>query len=484
LTASLLELAKEVHAPRAVGEQIRRLRDSSAVTVCGGQQAGLFTGPLLTVYKALTVERWAADLDGILPAPVIPCFWLADDDHDFAEVDHVEFPCGAAVHRITYAPKDAPDGRPVGDLLIDSTIDAVFARVEELLPRSEHAVSALGILKEAYAAGTGFSKAFARLWYQLFPHSRLVFVSARDRVLKRLSAPLLAKAAVEGDRLFELYANDTAELVARGYHRQVVKRRDQGFLFYQHGRRTGIRRDPQGLYRLPDKPPLAGEDLHDLVLGQPERFSPNVLLRPVVQNAVFPVLGVVLGPAETAYHAQTAGLHDHFGIPRPAVLPRTSATILGAHDARRIDELGIDLGALARNPDRETARVLASGFPQDLDARFRSTSTAIDAALRALGDELERFDASMTSVLQACARRAGRELDRAAKKAHAVHRRRQRQTAGQIERLAVQLYPCGELQERRFNILWYRALYGPDWTRELHRQWPPGGSDHLLLLPE
>ena len=384
LVAALGAFARDNKAPQAVEEQISRLAEPSAVAVFAGQQAGLFTGPLYTVYKALTVERWAADLDRLLDVPVIPCFWLADDDHDFEEVDHVELPGDGYPQRVTYVPAVAPAGRPIDDLVIDAGMQAVVAALREALPDSVHTAALLQVVEECYAVGTGFAQAFTRLWYRLFPESRLVFVSASNEQLKELASPLLARSAVDHARLFELYEQDTRRLVALGYHRQVRKRPEQSFLFWQAGARRGIIRDGAGLYHLPGRAAVSASQLSDLVLQRPQVFSGNVLLRPLVQNALFPVLGVVLGPSEIAYHAQIAGIHDHLQLPRPTVLPRTSATFVEGH-------------------------------------------------------------------------------------------------VGQAEEPRV---PSGEPQERRLNILWYRARYGPELLKSLYRQWPERGSDHWALLPQ
>ncbi len=381
---ALRAFARDVQAPLRVEEQAACLGESSAVAVFAGQQAGLFTGPLYTVYKALTVERWAIDLGRLLGVSVVPCFWLADDDHDFEEVDHVEIPGAGHPRRLRYVPKVAPAGRPVGDLLIDEGMHAVVAALREALPESAHSAGVLQDVEECYANGAGFSRAFARLWYRLFPDSGLVFVSASDKALKDLAAPLLAKSIVDHERLFESYERDTRRLVALGYHRQVIKRPEQSFLFWHAGQRSGIIRDGAGYYHLPGRAALSASQLGELVLQRPQAFSGNVLLRPLVQDLLFPVLGVVLGPSEIAYHAQIAGLHDYLQLPRPAVLPRTSATFV-----------------------------------------------------------------------EPCA-----------------------------EPPAEQVIPPGEPQERRFNVLWYRARYGPGLLKALYRQWPEGGSDHWQLLPQ
>ena len=374
--------------------------------VFAGQQAGLFTGPLYTVFKGLSAERWAADLERLLSVAVVPCFWLDDDDHDFAEVDHIRIPCGTKVLKIRYLPASAPAGAPVGRIIIDSRIESAIAELADAMSGSEYAAPVLDIVRQSYAIGSGFSSAFARLWYRMFPGSRLVFVSPHQEGVKELAAPLLETAVADDARLFSLYEETSERLDALGYRRQVRKGRLQTFLFHQRGGRSGIRRDGNGAYLLDGERPLTAEALQREVRERPADFSPNVLLRPVVQNALFPVLGVVLGPAETAYYAQIGGLHDHFGLERPAILPRTGMTIIERGVATRLAELGIDLEAPAN------ARVLRSKFPDDL---------------------------------------------------------------------RLQLYPCGDLQERCLNILYYWFRHGPQFLVSLHARWPAGGRNHILL---
>jgi bacillithiol biosynthesis cysteine-adding enzyme BshC len=376
LAAALARLAAAAEAPRAAAEQIDLLRRSETVAVFAGQQAGLFTGPLYAVYKALTAERWAADLARLLRRPVVACYWLADEDHDFAEVDHIEIPVGSAVRTVRYAPTPAPAGAPVARVIIDRGIEAVIDELADTLPASQHRTGVVATLRETYAPGSGFSSAFARLWYRMFPGSRLVFVSPSDETLKILAAPCLQRAVADHATLFSAYEDASARLAALGYHRQVFKRPAQTFLFHERGRRYGVLRDAHGHYLREGAAPVTAERLQEEIRERPADFSPNVLLRPVVQNALFPVLGVVLGPAETAYQAQIGGLFDHFGIPRPAVLPRTGVTI--------VEQDGVDR-------------------------------------------------------------------------------------------------PPGELQERRFNILYYWTRYGPQLLAGLQSHWPPAGRDHFLL---
>lgn len=476
----LHDLADESSAPDSASSQLDALLSPRSLVVFAGQQPGLFTGPLYSIYKALTAERWAADLSRRLSVAVVPCFWLASDDHDFAEVDHVHVPCGMQVTALRYAPAAAPSGEPVGRVVLDQGIEAVIGALAEHLPHCASAKEALDVLLQCYAPGARFSSAFARLWYRMFPRSALLFVTPDHPGLQRLAAPILQRAIIEDTPLFSLYSSTSAKLEGAGYHRQVHKKPGQTFLFNQRRERRSIQRDGNGNFVWEGAEPVSRSVLQQSIEDSPGDFSPNVLLRPIVQNALFPTLGVVLGPAETAYYAQLGGLHDHFDVPRPAILPRTSATLLEPGVAKRLVQKDIELTALRGDLDHVVAQVLRRRFPQDLDLKLQTATRQLEAVFAEVAAEVGRFDASLVSVANAASVRAGREMSRLARKAHAAHRRRERDTEAQIRSLALHLFPRGQPQERCFNIVYYWARYGGAFLDELHRQWPAARRDPVI----
>lgn len=468
----LRDLADDFSAPGSARSQLDSLSGPKSLVVFAGQQPGLFTGPLYTIYKALTVERWAADLSRQLPVPVIPCFWLASDDHDFAEVDHVHVPSGTQVATLRYTPTQTPSGKPIARIVVDQGIAGVIDALARHLPDSASAQQVLDTLLRCYAPGTHFSSAFARLWYRMFPRSALLFVTPDHPGLRRLAAPILKRAIAENSTLFSLYSSASAKLEGTGYHRQVHKKPDQTFLFNQRAARRSIQREGGGNFVWEGAEPVSSELLQRSIDDSPGDFSPNVLLRPIVQSALFPTLGVVLGPAETAYYAQLGGLHDHFTVPRPVILPRTSVTLIEPIMAKRLAQNEIDPTALRKDFDQVVAQVLRRRFPRDLDLKLQAATQQVEAAFAAAGAEVERFDASLANAASAASVRAGREMSRLARKAHAVHKRREADTEAQIRSLGLHLFPGGQLQERCFNIVYYWARYGCGFLDELHRQWP------------
>ena len=480
LARALDDLAVQSSAPAAVKGQIESLRRPDSLVVFAGQQAGLFTGPLYAIYKALTAERWAADLARRLAVPVIPCFWLCSDDHDFAEVDHVDVPCAGRVTTVRYVPASAPSGTPIGRVVLDSGIEVAIDALRKCLPESALAAAALDEVARCYPAGATLSSAFASLWYRMFPDSKLLFVAPDHPALAKLAAPLLARALADDAQLHATYASASIELEAAGYHRQAHKVPSQTFLFHQHPARHAIHKVASGRFAWEGAEPVSADLLQQMCEARPEEFSPDVLLRPVVQNALFPTVGVVLGPAEVAYYAQIGGLHDHFDAPRPATLARTSVTLLERSTLQRLAEHDIDIESLRTDADREVARVLRARFPPDIELKLQAATQRINTSVAELGADLSRFDPALGATVRAAAARIDRQMNTVSDKAHAAHRRREHTAQAQIRSVALHLFPRGGLQERSFNIVYYWARYGRQLLDALHRQWPIGRRDPLL----
>ena len=480
MVAVLRELADDYQATAGARRNIEALLDPDSLVVFTGQQVGLFTGPLYTIYKALSTERWAERLSDRLGRPVIPCFWLSTDDHDFAEVDHVYTPAGDQLELIRYAPNRPPDGDPVGRIRITPEIEVALEALERLLPKTDFSPEVFRSIRACYREGERFASAFGRLWARMFPASGLVPVSPCHRGFKVLARPLLLRALREDQAIFRLYEQASQELARRGYHQQVHKFPDQTFLFYQQFKRHSIHREGDGAFMWEGAEPVSSSWLEKQIAEHPEYFSPNVLLRPVLQNALFPTLGVTLGPSETAYYAQIAAIHDHFDVPRPLILPRTSVTIIEKSVQKRLAKHDLRFENLQKDLDLEVSRVLRAGFPQDLKAAFDNAEGAITKAFEEVRPQVVSFEPTLDKPVRAASARAQREMNQVAQKAYAAHKRKQEETEAQIRRVHLQLFPRGVLQERSLNVVYYWARYGPAFLERLYAELPTGPRSHIL----
>jgi bacillithiol biosynthesis cysteine-adding enzyme BshC len=275
---------------------------AGAVAVVTGQQAGLFGGPAYTFYKAVTAIHWAEWLteQGI---PAMPVFWLATEDHDFAEVNHVDWPLHDGLTRLEYHPANAGVGEPVGGILSNEEISKLAAGAAANLtgPRATEVGSAL---VESYRAGETMGSAFGKLLARIFAGRGLILMDPRNAELHRLAAPVFVSAIEQaGPRTDELLARGKA-LDKAGYHAQVKAAAQSTLLFRTlNGRREAVRRREEEF--VAGGKTFSRDEALAALRDSPEEFTANVLLRPVMQDALLPTAAYIGGAAEIAYFAQS-----------------------------------------------------------------------------------------------------------------------------------------------------------------------------------
>jgi bacillithiol synthase len=347
----------------------RLLADPDAVAVVTGQQPGLFGGPLYNLYKAATAIRLAGALAARTGRPHVPVFWIASDDHQVGEVDHVHVldRDGGPV-RISWARGPSRRVEPIAALCLDDGVVDALDRVAEIshgLPRRQ---DVLALLADCFCPGERLAHAFARLAARLFEPDGLVLVESSDPALRRLGMPRLAPELAYPSPATAAARLATERLATRGYPVQVPLRDDSLNLFFGRRERFRIRSGPDG-FRVELRSSVVDvQALRARFDAEVEQFSPNVLLRPLYQDALFPTVAYVAGPSEIAYFAQLAPVYERFGIPMPVVYPRKSVTLIDEKVASllRASELCVeDVLAGAEAPAAAVASLLPDGQPQE-----------------------------------------------------------------------------------------------------------------------
>ncbi|HEX6715694.1 MAG TPA: bacillithiol biosynthesis cysteine-adding enzyme BshC, partial [Pyrinomonadaceae bacterium] len=272
-------------AGEATLKNIELLRESDCIAVVSGQQAGLFTGPLYTIYKALSAVKLAGCLQQ-RDTKAVPVFWIASEDHDFAEVAKAEFigrDCQLKNVEVTTALHN--EGEPVGRVMLDESIDTVVDRLFELLPASEFAADMKALVKNAWQPARGYADSFATMMTSLLGRHGLIFLDPLDPELKRLAAPLYSEAARRAPEIAAAIEKRSSELESDGYHAQVLASANSFplFLHDEDGRRHAVVRVENGKYKTKDvEQEYTADELATMAQEKPERFSPNVTLRAVV----------------------------------------------------------------------------------------------------------------------------------------------------------------------------------------------------------
>lgn len=450
----------------ATGRNLDRL-GSGAVAIVTGQQAGLFSGPAYSFYKALSALRCAEETTrrGI---DAVPIFWVATEDHDLAEVNHTFWNTRQGLARYELPARDEDAGRRVGEIALGEAVQALAADAAKTLD-GVCAEKSAAALRESYTPPETYGSAFGKLMSRLLAGRGIIFLDPLDVRFHRLASPILLKSVQDANLLRDLLLKRSKELDGAGFHSQVKVTHETTLLFGTvAGRREPVRGRGEG-FVLGDAV-LAPSQLAESIDRTPEAYSPGALLRPIVQDALLPTAAYVGGPAEIAYFAQSQVLYERLLGRMPAVLPRGSFTFVEPAIARFLGMYDLTIRDILGGQQQVRAKMEQKSLPGGLSSRFDEA----DSALRKLLDEfkapLENLDATLAGALQTTQEKILHQFNQLRGKVGRAENFR----TGVLDRhqqiLFDALYPQGGLQERTLCFLPLLAAYGPDLLDEISRR--------------
>ena len=485
LHAMLLAQQAAWGAPAAARQRIDELCRPDGLAVCTGQQTGLFGGPLFTVYKALTAIALADRLQQDLRRPVVPLFWMASEDHDVPEADHVHVAdrSGSLV-QVRHTAWQSPDGFMPANLQLGPAIRETLDRLRTLLPVTEFSDAVYDALARAYSPDRTLSHAFAHWLTHLLGETGLVLVDAADPNLKRLAAGVFRRELEEAPRTSAAILEVSRSLRASGYPAQIDARADGVNCFLlQRGRRPLVR-DTAGFKLRDTGEAISAASLYRTAQESPERFSPNVALRPIVQDTLFPTLAYVAGPGELAYFAQLRPVYAAFDVPMPVIVPRATLSLLEPRIDQLLTRFRLGLQDLTAEPEQLASRILRAQLPPDLGATLAAARQGVDEIFRRIGEAVAAVDPTLKATAGQAGGHIKGHLDQLEKKAVQALKRREADTGQQLQRLRDALMPGGKLQERVYPLLSYLAKYGFALVRTLREQIAdPGWAHRLVPIP-
>ena len=470
-------------AGRETLENGRRLRSHDSVAVVTGQQTGLFTGPLYTLYKALSAVKLAACLTA-RGTEAVPVFWMASEDHDWEEVRSAQVvACDGRLAGVGVPDSLHREGEQVGGVRLDATVEDAAKRLFDLLPSSEFVPDLERLVRDCYHSGRTLAEAFARMLAALTAKYGLVILDPTDARLKRLAAPLYSEAARRGAELAAATDARSRELESEGYHAQVHTSADAFPLFLiDDGARRALTRTAEGRYRAKGTAhEWTAEELASLSLEEPERFSPNVTLRAVVQDYLLPTVAYFGGAAEVAYFAQTAESYRVLSRPATPILHRASLTVVERRTARTLARYGLRLEDFFGGLDPVIARVVEEHLGTETAAAFDDADAAVNRALDSLDASLRVFDPTLAEALKGGRRKIRHQLDGLRSRFHRAQIQRDRAAHRQLERAATALYPERALQERHVNVTSLLARHGRYAIEWIHDAIDLSTNDHQIV---
>lgn len=460
---------------------LNRLKNGAAAVVTG-QQVGLFGGPMFSIYKALTAVKLAADATtgGV---DCVPVFWLATYDHDLAEVNHVSTLGADGLLQTLSTASRGIEGAPVGTVRLG----------DEIAPVLEQAASALGeteitaLLREAYGSGETLGTAFARLFTKLFSEWGVIIMDASDAELHRLAEPIYRSAIERASQLSAALLQRGEALEAAGYHQQVKVTPSSVLLFtLQNGARVPIhRREEMGSEEFlidgatPEK--VSQSELLSRLSSAPEQFSPNVLLRPAVEDYLLPTLAYTGGAAETAYFAQAGTVYEILLERVTPVIPRFSATVVEPKIQRLLEKHQITVPDALAGTEALRRRIAANSLPEDLHTAFESAKESVDSNLAKLKEQLATLDRTLLDAAETARSKMHHQLERLYTQATRAELQKGELVSRHAELLTQALYPEKGLQERTIGGIYFLARYGRELLHQLYGCIQSDCHDHQIL---
>jgi bacillithiol biosynthesis cysteine-adding enzyme BshC len=460
LADALLEQARGFGSGDAAIANIEKLRGGAAAVVTG-QQVGLFGGPLLTLMKAATAVRKAADATASSGREHVPVFWLASEDHDLEEVDQVKLLGKHSVEKLSLGLK-AKWPVPVGAMAVDGS-----SRLEETLEQASELLGWAPVcewIRECYAPGATLAGAFGKLLSRIFAAQGLIVMDAASREFHALGAPVLQAGIERAAELEAALLARTRELEDAGYHAQVMVSAGHSLLFLveeETGARLALRRGADGVWKAGGRT-FTQEELLAVLRDAPERLSPNALLRPVFQDCILPTAAYVGGPAEIAYFAQSAVVYEKILGRVTPVLPRLSATLMEPAIAQTMGahEVGFEQVMDAKTTDALEMRLGARAMPIEGKRKIAAAGNAMDAELTALTEYMTAMSEELGRAAGVSASKMRYQMNRLRRMAARFELQKQGSLKKHAEAIMLHVLPEGHLQERVVAGVWFVGRYG------------------------
>lgn len=473
----LREQNRELGADETTQHSLNRLA-AGAVAVVTGQQVGLFTGPAYSIYKALTAVRVASQLTAHGP-DAVPVFWLATEDHDLAEINHCFWPGRRGLERLEI-PVAEGTGRRVGEIPLGEAVPGVVQSAAALL-EGPYADNVRRVLEECYQPERTFGSACGRLLARLFAGQGIILLDPLDARLQRQAAPIYRRALEESEILMRELLSRSKRLERLGYHAQVkVVERNTLLFLNVDGQRLPLRRRNGGFAA--GRAQFSAAEMLDAIERSPEAFSANVLLRPVVQDALLPTAAYVGGPAETAYFAQAEVIYRGLLGRMPAILPRAGFTLIEPHIARLLVKYGFELRDVFHGRQNLRARMERQYLSKQMAQRFTAGEKMIRRWLAGQRRPLGKLDKTLVDALDTAARKMLYQLLRLRGKVGRAENFRTGVVDTHERQLTSALYPRHSLQERTLCLLPFLARHGPTLLAELAERATLGKTDHQVLF--
>lgn len=452
-------------------KNIESLRNHDSAVVIGGQQAGLLSGPMYTIHKVISIIKLAREQEQALGKPVIPVFWIAGEDHDLAEVNHVYAMKDGKPEKKSY-PLYHPFKTMITDMKLDAdTAMAWIAGIVETYGESEFTNELLKNTKATLENGETFVDFFAALIHGWFGKYGLLLLDAGDPFLRKIEARYFKELIEKSGKITDAVLSQQAYMQEKGYKRTIEMEENAVNLFYYDRKkqeRTLLELSGSEYRGKTGDISFSEAELIELAENQPEALSNNVVTRPIMQEMLFPVLAFISGPGEIAYWAELKQAFEQFGLKMPPIIPRLNITILERGIATDLDETGLDLQTVLISGVKEAEQSFIESIKDEsVENLFNETKLLLAQKHRLLSGKAAEIDKGLAPFLAKNRELLLGQLDFMYEKILKSIREKHSIILRKFKRIETSLFPLGSPQERIWNVFYYLNKYGPGFIEDI-----------------
>ncbi len=461
---------------------INNLKQNQTCAVVTGQQVGLFSGPLYTIYKALTVVKLTEYLNQNGQGSFVPIFWLAADDHDFAEINHINLlNKNNQIEKIQCDSFSLSTKLPASKILLTQEINKCVRQLTNLTHDSEFKDEIISHLSEAYEPDLSYVEAFGKWMTRLFKSYGLIFIDASHQGFKELGKSVFLREIAEYSPSTQCAIETSKKLKQAKYNCQIQLREGILNLFFTDSERQSIGIKEDGYIIKDTQQTYSRDELFALMENKPYLCSPNVLLRPIYQDAILPTVAYIGGPSEVAYFAQMKGIYERFRIPMPIIYPRKSLTIIEHKIKSVLQKHNVNVQDFWHNFDQTVQTIIKKHIPQSIDKFFTSAASHLKQDFQSIKNEIVSIEPDLENSAGFTLEKINQQLKYLEKKILKASKKQNEILIQQLHKVKNNLYPANHLQERVLNIVPYLIKYGYPFIDKLYKTIDVNNHDHQII---
>lgn len=470
LVEVLREQYREIETPHN-REAIDMLSQENAYTVVTGHQLNIFSGPAFFIYKLLHTLRLADHINThFANVRCVPVYWMATEDHDLAEVNHFN----AYKERLTW--ERGQEGA-VGRMTTEG-LQEVLEQWKDVMRWNDS--DERYTLFKRYTEQSNLAAATRVLVNDLFGDRHLLVLDADHPGLKMQFAEIMQREVKE--RMAEKEVNHTSGLLEKlGFSTQVTPR-DINLFYLHEGQRIRLTHDGDEVIGVDSDVRFSHPALLRRIEEEPEKFSPNVTLRPVYQEVILPNLCYIGGPGEMAYWLQLKGLFDALEVDFPILMPRNGAVVLAGHHAKKLRKLEAEPQWLLQREEDLIAQWMEANASQDLE--LNEAKSAHEKAFQAVIQKVAGVDPTLEGKAEAALQRQLKEYEGLEKAMQRAWKAREETSLRQLKQLHETVWPEGTLQERQQNFFALEQMAGAELLQSLEATFDPTTPGLTFIWPE